>query len=495
MPRDLASTFLALSRRWPEKTAIESANRIITFSHLMKVAGTVADILAAEKVNSNSRVGIAMTRNDDALVAMLAVWLQGATALVADFRTRAAERKRLVESLDIDFFVEDRKAPGNDVYPALKLDIDSVYEQSNDRRLPSPPCPANKVALIGVSSGTSGIPSPVALTHECLFVRYAIAHMSPQWNKSGRLAVSAPLAFSATRKHVLSRLLDGGTVTFIPLMASPSEFADHVINTGADTILTVPTMIRGLLSLSAPGTLLFPDVRWLMSCGAPMTPWEKLDSRSRLSDGFIQNYGSTMAGMITLLETADIDQHADSVGRPLPHVLVEIVDSDGKQLPTGESGDIRVRTPGAAEELPVKGNAPERQSDMIKDGWIYPGDIGFLDKEGFLTIVGRTGDTILRGGVNIYPAEVEEVLAQHPAIQEAAVVGWPDPLLGEEIAAFVVLRENSAPREIIAWCRQHLHPDKQPRDVFIIKAMPRNANGKLLRRDLVAQLPERQQQI
>jgi len=280
-------------------------------------------------------------------------------------------------------------------------------------------------------------------------------------------------------------------VIFLPLLVSPQEFATLVNAAGADAVLTVPSIVRGLLPLAPPDGVLFPKVRWLMSCGASMLPGEKLDARNRLSSGFVQNYGSTMAGMVTLLETADIDLHSSSVGRPLPHVLVEIVNRDGAQVPSGETGDIRIRTPGAAEDLPSGERIPARRSDLIVDGWIYPGDIGFLDKDGFLTISGRSNDVIKRGGINVFPAEVEELLAGHPAVAESAVVGWPDPLLGEEIAAFIVLKGTAAPEEIIAWCRSRVQTDKQPRGVFLVSSLPRNANGKIVRSDLVARLPPR----
>jgi long-chain acyl-CoA synthetase len=124
------------------------------------------------------------------------------------------------------------------------------------------------------------------------------------------------------------------------------------------------------------------------------------------------------------------------------------------------------------------------------DGWIYPGDIGALE-DGFLKIVGRSSDMIVRGGAKVYPSEVEGVLAAHEAVAEAAVVGWPDQKLGEEVAAFVVLRSSAQPQEIMAFCRSKLHPDKQPRQVFIVDALPRNANGKLVKRELIDRLPPR----
>jgi acyl-CoA synthetase (AMP-forming)/AMP-acid ligase II len=218
---------------------------------------------------------------------------------------------------------------------------------------------------------------------------------------------------------------------------------------------------------------------------------EKKQARDHLSPGFVQNYGSTMAGMITLLETRDIDAHIDTVGKVLPQVKVQIVDGDGRVLPFGEVGHIRVRTPGIAADLDDVKGIEQRQSDLVVDGWIYPGDLGSLDSEGFLTIVGRTSDIIIRGGINVFPSEVEELLGEHPAVVESAVVGWAEPMMGEEIAAFVVLREEVSPKAILAWCRSRIQPDKQPREVFVVPVLPRNANGKVIKKELVNRLPIR----
>ena len=196
----------------------------------------------------------------------------------------------------------------------------------------------------------------------------------------------------------------------------------------------------GLAGAKAP---LFPSLPYLMSCGAPMSPAEKIAARQTLTPGFLENYGSTMAGMLTLLESKDIDAHGNSVGRPLPHVRVQIVDGEDRPLPPGEVGAIRARTPGVGEPISLGSGEDERTSDLLIDGWIYPGDIGALE-DGFLKIVGRSSDMIVRGGAKVYPSEVEGVLAEHEAIAEVAVVGWPDPKLGEEVAAFVVLRRAAA---------------------------------------------------
>lgn len=490
---NLADAFFALSNRWPDRPALASSSESLTFSQLMDRASRLAELLRRRGVRIGDRIGIAQTSNAEAFLLMLACWLCGATALVVDFRTRAAERKKLAESLGVRFFIEDRPAPGSEPYAVVRNDDAWTEEAARlGGVLPSASALANSIAVIGVSSGTSGLPQPVALSHNCLYTRAALVITSPQWPRSCRLMASAPLSFTATRMNVLSSLLDGGSVFFTPVLSSSEHLAESIESSKANAMLTVPATARGLIGLAGSKTPLFPTLDYLMCCGGPMSGTEKITARQTLTSGFLENYGSTMAGMLTLLESKDIQAHGNSVGRPLPHVRIEIVDQQDRPLPPGDVGTIRARTPGVAEPLSLgSGDGEQRTSDLLVDGWIYPGDIGVLDESGFLRIVGRTSDMIIRGGAKVYPSEVEGVLAEHPAIAEVAVVGWPDQVLGEEVAAFVVLRLKAERRELLAYCRSKLQPDKQPREIFIIDAMPRNAHGKLLKRELVGRLPPR----
>jgi long-chain acyl-CoA synthetase len=456
-------------------------------------ASRLAELFRRRDVRIGDRIGIAQSSNSEAFLLILACWLCGATALVVDFRMRAAERKKLAESLEVRFFVEDRPAPGVESYAVVRNDDAWAEEEASlgDALVPASAL-GNSTAVIDVSSGTSGLPQPVSLSHSCLYARTALVVTSPQWPRGCKLMASAPLSFTATRMNVLSSLLDGGSVYFTPVLSSSESLAEAISSSKANAMLTVPATARGLMGLAGEKIPLFPTLDYLMCCGGPMSGAEKVAARQTLTSGFLENYGSTMAGMLTLLESKDVEAHGYSVGRPLPHVRIEIVDQQDRPLPPGEVGTIRARTPGVGEPLSLgSGEGERRTSDLLVEGWIYPGDIGALEQSGFLRIVGRTSDMIIRGGAKVYPSEVEGVLSEHPAIAEVAVVGWPDQLLGEEVAAFVVLRAKAEPRELLAYCRSKLQPDKQPREVFIIDAMPRNANGKVVKRELVALLPRR----
>jgi acyl-CoA synthetase (AMP-forming)/AMP-acid ligase II len=229
------------------------------------------------------------------------------------------------------------------------------------------------------------------------------------------------------------------------------------------------------------GTL-FADLDSLYCFGAPLLPEEKRRARSRLSRNFVEGYASSLSGRISVLSGEDIDQRPETVGRVLSQVELHIVNADDEKLPIGEAGMIRIRSPGIASGI-YRGIS-RATGDQIKDGWAYPGDIGAIDADGFLQLFGRSSDVIIRGGSNVHPSEIEIVLAEHPGVREAAVVGFSQSREGEEIAAFVVPAGDLTESDLIAFCRARLVPDKRPRRFILVPSLPRNANGKVARSEL-----------
>jgi acyl-CoA synthetase (AMP-forming)/AMP-acid ligase II len=249
-----------------------------------------------------------------------------------------------------------------------------------------------------------------------------------------------------------------------------------------------PTILRALLEApSREGTYLFPGLDSLYCFGAPILPDEKRRARAMLSRHFVEGYSSSLAGRMTVLYSADIDARPETVGRVLPHVTLEIVGEDDRPLPAGEVGAIRVRSPAVARA--IYGTARD-SGDQLKNGWAYPGDTGALDGEGFLQLMGRSSDLIIRGGVNVHPSEVEAVLAELEGVKDVAVVGFAKSREGEEITAFVVSSPELTEAALNAHCRNRLVSHKRPRKFVFVSDLPRNANGKILRTELRKQLEE-----
>jgi acyl-CoA synthetase (AMP-forming)/AMP-acid ligase II len=213
-----------------------------------------------------------------------------------------------------------------------------------------------------------------------------------------------------------------------------------------------------------------------------MRPEEKIQAKALLSGNFIQEYGASIAGRISSLGGHDLDSRPDSVGRVLPQVCLQVVDEEDNPIATpGEAGTIRLRSPGMAQSME---GAARESGDKLKNGWAYPGDVGALDDQGFLTLVGRTSDLIIRGGINVHPSEIEAVLAEYPGIRDVAAIGFPAEREGEEIAVFVVPAGEFSESDLMSYCRARLSPDKRPRRFLSVRELPRNANGKVLRGEL-----------
>jgi long-chain acyl-CoA synthetase len=246
-------------------------------------------------------------------------------------------------------------------------------------------------------------------------------------------------------------------------------------------------VVRNLVELiGEPSGVAFPALEAIFCLGAPMSAAEKLRAKRTLSANFVHVYGATTCGRISALGGADLDMHPDSLGRVLPHTVMQMVDEEDRLLPAGGQGIIRLRTPGMAQR--VYGAAGQGAGDGFKDGWAYPGDIGAFDKDGFLHLLGRTSDVIIRGGANVHPSEVERVIEECDGVDDVAVVGFAKLPEGEEIAAFVVSSRNLTEAALDAHCRTRLAPDKRPRKFVFVPDLPRNANGKVLRTELRKQL-------
>jgi acyl-CoA synthetase (AMP-forming)/AMP-acid ligase II len=475
-----------MARRWPERKAIISPNLNLSYADLVARAARSARELRLRGVVSETNIGLCLRDNAETLVLMLAVWMLGATAVPMDFRTNAAERSLLAKEFELAAIVEDRVVAAAGYLPVF-LDpswADAIAKQDVSPIWPSGERPAAP-AFISLTSGTTGRPKGIVIDHERMLLRSTF----DAERLEGPLLNPLPLSFSASRTHVFSALLQGSGVYLFPMLFSAQQLADALLAGEASSLCCVPTIVRNLFEVFGErSTPLFTKVEALYCFGAPMTAAEKIRAKTSLSANFVQVYGASICGRISALSGADLEAHPDSLGRVLPHVLLHIVDDGDKVLEPGEAGAIRIRSPGMASSIYGEGTAGS--GDSFRGGWAYPGDIGSFDEDGFLHLLGRSSDLIIRGGANVHPAEVELVIAECDGVEEVAVVGFPKLPEGEEIAAFVVSSSNLTEAALDAHCRTRLAPDKRPRKFVFVPDLPRNANGKILRVELRKQLEQ-----
>jgi long-chain acyl-CoA synthetase len=261
------------------------------------------------------------------------------------------------------------------------------------------------------------------------------------------------------------------------------EVASHVRAIGGTVLFLVPTMIRRALEEIPAGDLAFPTLKVLISSGSALHPEERLAIRQRLTPNLFEFYSSTEGGGVSVLTPRDCELHPDSVGRPGFRVEVQIVDENHQPLPPGSIGRLRYRSPASA-----RGYYGADSGEAFRDGWFYPGDLARLDPDGYLYLHGRAKDMIIRGGVNIYPQDIERVLSDLPGVREVAVAGVPSRQLGEEVAAFLVTDGNVTADAVVAHCRARLAPYKVPSVIRFVSEIPRNNAGKVMKPALLATL-------
>jgi long-chain acyl-CoA synthetase len=480
---NLSDVFVSRANQWPDRSAIISPRLNLSFRDLATRAARSAHELRALGMAPGSNVGIALRDSGEAISLMISLWMMGSVPVPIDFRTRAAERAVLTKEFDLVTIIEDRQAPESGGYAPILVDdgwTDSIAKHDGT---PSSADVQSVPALISLTSGTTTRPLGVVLTHEQLLFRLETNIQLGRRRPGGFLLNPIPLSSSGSRNHALSKLFDGATVFFYPPVFAAGELSEAILSRKVTSLCVVPTILRGLLELhpgrSAP---LFRHLDVLYCFGAPSLPEEKQRARSELCEHFVEGYSSSVSGRISALYGMDVDERPETVGRVLPYVELQIVDGSDQRLPVGREGIIRVRSPGMA--IGTYGNTPRTDGDRIKDGWSYTGDIGVIDNDGFLRLVGRTSDVIIRGGTNVHPSEVEAALAKHEGVKEVVVVGFAKSREGEEVGAFIVPSGELSEAALVAHCRVHLSPDKRPRRFVFLKELPRNANGKIERTKL-----------
>jgi fatty-acyl-CoA synthase len=349
------------------------------------------------------------------------------------------------------------------------------------------------IAIQLYTSGTTGRPKGVMLAHRNFTSGItANAQAGLEWNRwlPGDSAVQAmPVSHISGAGWGIIAVHYGATC-HIQRQFDLDQTFDMIVNDRISKIFLVPAALQFLVRHPRAAATDFSCIRE-MGYGASPIPLALLRECIKIMGcGFVQFYGMTeTTGTIVALPPEDHVPEGSprmrAAGKPLPWVEVRIMDSTGQEVPRGEVGEIATRS---GANMVGYWNRPEETAKTIRDGWLYTGDAGFMDEDGYVFIHDRVKDMIISGGENVYPAEVESALHEHPAIAEVAVIGVPDEKWGETVKAIVVLRPDAelTEDELIAWSRTRIAGFKAPKSVDFAQVLPRNASGKLLKRELRA---------
>ena len=341
---------------------------------------------------------------------------------------------------------------------------------------------SDDLAVILYTSGTTGVPKGVALSHDNLESNARAAAALHELEREDWAVSVLPLSHSygltvMNAGHIL------GSRAALLRWFNPEEVLRTIQQFRAVSMSAVPTMLLYLLNFPDAERFDTGSMRVWGSGAAPL-PAEIVEPFERKFGGrILEGYGLTEASPVVSAHRLSGPRKIGSVGQAIPGVEVSIQDDGDRPLPVGEVGEVCVR---GRNVMAGYYRNPEETARTVRAGWLHTGDMGRLDEEGFLFIVERKKDLIIRGGFNIYPREVEETLYGHPKIAEAAVVGMKDPLMGEDVLAFVVLRsgEQATEAEIAAFCERRLARFKCPKQVRFLDALPKSPIGKILRKEL-----------
>ena len=252
---------------------------------------------------------------------------------------------------------------------------------------------------------------------------------------------------------------------------------------GVTVFAAVPTVYSRLVREPGKESYDLSRLRVCLAGGAELPVQVLYDFQTAFDCVVLEGYGLSETSPVVAVNTLRVGPRPGSVGTPIPGVRVRVVDQ-GREVARGESGEIAVRGHNVMKRY---WRRPEETAATLRDGWLYTGDLGRIDEDGYLWIVGRKKDVIIRGGYNVYPREVEDVLYEHPAVADAAVIGLPDPDLGEEVGAAVVLRPGAraTAEELRAYVKGQVAAYKYPRQVWITDTLPKGPTGKILNQEIV----------
>lgn len=467
---NIADSIRLHAHQRPEKDALIFAGRVINYRQLWSGVSSLATALAAAGVSAGDRVGLCLKDHPSHLLMHYAIGSIGGVIVPIDHRWSATERDGVVDVFSPRLLVIDK----GDAYtpsvtcitvgawPDSAAALDVVTDSEHDE------------LLISMSSGTTGRPKGALVSHRQLYERFVTQWVTLGFNTNDTFALVTPLYFGAGRSFGMAFLAAGATVLLAPPPHKGTALVDAIITKGVSATFLVPTAMRRLLAPDKAG-LLFPNLRRLLISGEALYPAEVEDFQSRLSPNLIGYYASSEGGGVSVLQPQDFDDHGATVGQAAFGVEVQVVNDDDQRLGTGDVGRLRYRGPGVATTtLSEDGHAEPANPG----GWFYPGDLASIDESGYVSLRGRTKNVIIRGGVNIYPAEIEQALIRHPQISEAAVLGASVADHGEEIVAFVAGAAVPAEADVNAWLAERLAPYKIPARYIALAELPRAASGK-----------------
>jgi long-chain acyl-CoA synthetase len=488
-PRNIPDLLQQRATLAPDKTFLfsEADERQFTYSEFVDAVGRAAGMLASHGIQKGDVVSLLLPNSAEYIIAYFACWQLGALAGPVNGHLKAQEIEYVVSNSESRLMLVNSEFVGkleNIDIPRVVFDDERNATQGFKEKRTGEITDSDE-AIIIYTSGTTGKPKGCLLTHGNVI---ANARQISQWlgfTEADRLLTIMPLFHMNAVSVTTMSALYAGASTVVSQKFSASRFWNIISDYQITSFGSVATMLSMLLSTypdGVPAGLKTNQLRFAM-CGSAPVPAEVLRRFEKTFNCLvIEGYGLSESTCRSTFNPPDQRRRPGSCGLPIGNEM-RVVDEDDRDVPEGELGEIVLR----GENI-LKGYFKNEAAtaNAFRNGWFHTGDIGYRDADGFYFIVDRKSDMIIRGGENIYPREIDEVLYQHPQIAAAAVIGIPDELYGEEVAAVVVLKPEAkaSEAEVIEFCKARLADYKCPKTVRFVDDIPKGPTGKLLKREL-----------
>ena len=497
----------------PDKTAIVYEDKRYTFSQLNERVNRLANGLIKLGIKQGDRVAFLQVNCNQCVETYFAVAKMGAIYLPLNFRAKEKELAYMLDTAEATtILIGDRYIPMiKAIQPEVKslknlISIEKKYDDLLYYEDIVQSSPADEVVaeidekdttILMYTAGTTGFPKGVMLSHQS-FSSYMLENVSPANPESDESNILTVPLYHVAGIQAMMAAIYGGRTLVMERQFEPEEWMTLVETEKANRAMMVPTMLKQLLDHPDFKKHDLSSLRVITYGAAPMPlPVIRKALEEFPGVSFINAFGQTeTASTITALGPEDhvltgTEEEKErklkrlaSIGKPMPDVEMKVIDDDGKTLEPNEVGEILARGP---RVMSGYWKDEEKTAKTIdKDGWVHTGDIGYVDEDGYYFLSGRSSDMIIRAGENISPEELENVIREHPKVEDVAVIGVPDETWGEEPRAVVIPRKGEKPteEEIMEWCRKGLASFKRPRTVVFVDDLPRNPMGKLIKKDI-----------
>jgi acyl-CoA synthetase (AMP-forming)/AMP-acid ligase II len=491
------------AKRTPQATALIDGLGRTTYAELDRASDRVASAILAAGLRPPANVGFLGKNSSHYFELLFGVIKAGCAMGPLNWRLAVPELVAIVEDAECPLIFVDREyaetlhAIAERCRHSFRTVVfDSISAQPNDLdawianaeesgRLPR--VHPRDTAVLIYTSGTTSKAKGVELTHRAFDGMRLAEHLSGafEWRDGDVMLTVMPVFHLVETGLSLQALYNGAAVSVLPAF-DPAAVLRLIARDRPSICALVPTAIQMLIDHPDAQVTDFSSLRSMMYAGSPISSALLRRALARIGCGFMQFYGASESlGPLTLLrpEEHDPDDEAKlrSCGSPVPLVEIRVVDPEGNNLPTGEIGELWVRGPTIFRSY---WKQPEATAAVLMNGWYRTGDAGYRDASGFFYLVDRVKDMIVSGGENVYSAEVEQAVAQHPAVESCAVIGIPDPKWGESVTAVIVPRPGArvTAEDILRHCRTLIAGYKVPKAVHFTEALPLTTTGKILKR-------------